>query len=35
MMEGQGILGDMTFHNSDRDIIRAGTMHNEDGDMKA
>jgi hypothetical protein len=25
----------MTFHDSDRDVARMGTWHDEDGDMKA
>jgi hypothetical protein len=25
MTEGQGVAGDMTFHNWDRDVARAGT----------
>jgi hypothetical protein len=35
MMEGQGVLGDATFHDSDRDVTAAGTWHDEDGDAKA
>jgi hypothetical protein len=35
MMEGQGVVGDGTFHDSDRDVTSAGTWHDEDGDTKA
>jgi hypothetical protein len=33
--EGQGVVGDATFRKSDRDVTRAGTRHDEDGDTKA
>jgi hypothetical protein len=35
MMEGQGVAEDMTFHDLDRDVTRARTWHDEDGDAKA
>jgi hypothetical protein len=35
VMEGQGMAGDMTFHDSVRDVTRAGTGHDEDGDAQA
>jgi hypothetical protein len=28
------VAGDMTFHDSDRDVARAGTWHDEDRDAK-
>jgi hypothetical protein len=34
-MEGQGMVEGMTFHDSDRDVTRARTWHDEDGDAKA
>jgi hypothetical protein len=34
VIEGQGIVEDVTFHNSDRGIARAGTWHDEERDMK-
>jgi hypothetical protein len=33
--EGQGVAGDATFRDSDRDVARAGTRHDEDRDAKA
>jgi hypothetical protein len=35
MTEGQGIMEDMTFHDSGRDMSRPGTWRDEDGDVKA
>jgi hypothetical protein len=35
MMEGQGMVGDTTFHYLDRDVTRVGTWHDADGDVKA
>jgi hypothetical protein len=35
MAEGQGIAGDITFHDSDRYVARVGTWHDEDRDVKA
>jgi hypothetical protein len=35
MMEGQGMVGDATLHDLDRDVARAGTWYNEDRDVKA
>jgi hypothetical protein len=34
-MEGQGIVGDATSHDLDRDMGRAGSWLDEDGDPKA
>jgi hypothetical protein len=34
-MEGQGMVGDTTFHDLDRDMARVGTWCDEDGDVKA
>jgi hypothetical protein len=34
-MEGQGMVGYVTFHDLDRDVTRAGTRHDEDRDVKA
>jgi hypothetical protein len=34
-MEGQGMAGDVTFHDSDTDVARTGTWCDEDGDAKA
>jgi hypothetical protein len=34
-MERQGMAGDIAFHDSDRDVARAGTWRNEDKDLKA
>jgi hypothetical protein len=34
-MEGQGIVEDATFHDSDSDVTRARTWRDEDGDAKA
>jgi hypothetical protein len=34
-MEGQGIVGDTTFHDSDRDMAKVGTWYGKDWDMKA
>jgi hypothetical protein len=34
-MEGQGIAGDGTFHDLDRDVARVGTWRDEDRDAKA
>jgi hypothetical protein len=34
-MEGQGVVGDATFRDSERDVTREGTRHDEDGDAKA
>jgi hypothetical protein len=33
--EGQGIMGDVTFHNLDRDVARAAIRHGEDRDARA
>jgi hypothetical protein len=35
MIVGQGVAGDMTFHNLGRDVARAGTWRDEDRDAKA
>jgi hypothetical protein len=35
MTEGQGMVGDMTFRDSDRDVTRVGTWHDEDWGTKA
>jgi hypothetical protein len=29
------MVGDLSFCDSDRDVTRVGTWHDEDGDMKA
>jgi hypothetical protein len=34
-MDGQGMVGDITFHDSDMDMARVGTLHDEDWDAKA
>jgi hypothetical protein len=33
--KGQGVAGDATFRDSDRDATRVGTSPDEDGDVKA
>jgi hypothetical protein len=33
--EGQGMAGDVTFHDLDRDVGRVWTWHHEDRDVKA
>jgi hypothetical protein len=35
VMEGQGVAEDTTFHNSDRDVTRVRTWHDQDQDTKA
>jgi hypothetical protein len=35
VMEGQGLAGDATFHDLDRDVTREWTWPNGDGDAKA
>jgi hypothetical protein len=35
VIEGQGIMGDITFHNLDRDVARAGIWHDEGRDARA
>jgi hypothetical protein len=35
MIEGQGMAGDMTFHDLDRDVARAGTGYDEDSHTNA
>jgi hypothetical protein len=35
MTVGQGMVGDVTFHDSDRDLTRTRTWPNEDRDTKA
>jgi hypothetical protein len=35
MIEGQGMVGDTMFHNSDRDVARVEIQHAKDRDGKA
>jgi hypothetical protein len=35
MVEGQGMVGEVTFCDSDRDVTRVGTRHDENSDAKA
>jgi hypothetical protein len=35
VMEWQGMVGDMTFHDADRDVTRAVIEDDEDWDAKA